>query len=165
MIKPSRSNIESSKLLRNPGTVNSSDIDRTAGIIYVLHKDQDTGIIIFLNYKVQFPDHIICAGFLHDSNDQSLEALENGTPILLTEAVGFYEYVRDIDQDYVKKIDLADQRVEMREFLCRGGARSGLGHLETIFDADKIRQQLLDVLIPGDGSRTDRNCETQSSLC
>lgn len=78
----------------------------------------------------------------------ALESLENGTPVLLTEAVGFYEYVRDVEQDFVKKLDLADPRVEMQEFLSKGSSRSGLDRIETLFDAEKIGQTLIEVLIP-----------------
>lgn len=38
----------------------------------------------------------------------------------MTEAVGFYEYVRDVEQDFVKKIELEDSKVEMLEFLSKG---------------------------------------------
>jgi glycosyltransferase involved in cell wall biosynthesis len=78
----------------------------------------------------------------------ALESLENGTPVILTEAVGFYEYVRDLEQSFVKKIDLAEPNVEMEQFLSNRGARSGLDLIETLFDAKKIRQLLLSVMIP-----------------
>ena len=80
----------------------------------------------------------------------ALESLENGTPVLLTEAVGFYEFVRDVEQDFVKKIDLEDPKVEMQEFLSMGSARSGLDRIETMFDAEKIGQSLLSCIsVPG----------------
>ena len=78
----------------------------------------------------------------------ALESLENATPVLLTEAVGFYEYVRDVKQDFVKKIDLEDPKVEMQDFLSRGCKRSGLDRIEFMFDAERIGQSLLKVMIP-----------------
>ncbi len=78
----------------------------------------------------------------------ALESLEHGTPVLLTESVGFYEYVRDVDQDFVKRIDLDEPRVEMREFLSKGSARGGLDRLEAKFNADSIGEALLRALVP-----------------
>ena len=89
----------------------------------------------------------------------ALESLENGTPVILTEAVGFYEYVRDVEQDFVKRIDLEEPNEEMREFLFNCSARNGLDRIETIFDAKKIRHSLLRVMIP-DGHQT---VKTQSN--
>ncbi len=68
--------------------------------------------------------------------------------MLLTEAVGFYEYVRDVEQDFVKKIDLEDAKVKMQEFASKGAARCGLERIEAIFQADNIGQSVLRVLIP-----------------
>lgn len=78
----------------------------------------------------------------------ALESLEKGTPVLLTEAVGFHEYVRDVEQDFVKKIDLQSARVEMQEFLSMGCARSGLDRIKTMFAADSVSQSLFRVIIP-----------------
>jgi glycosyltransferase involved in cell wall biosynthesis len=77
----------------------------------------------------------------------ALEALENGTPVLLTEAVGFYEYVRGLDQDVVKKICFDDQNVEVREFLLKGSHRHGMDDIKRRFEADRIGQELLAVLL------------------
>ena len=79
----------------------------------------------------------------------ALEALENGSPLLLTEAVGFYEYIKDIDQDFVKKIDLDGQELQVRQFLFQGPDRTGLERIQARFDSAHIRQQLLGVLENG----------------
>jgi glycosyltransferase involved in cell wall biosynthesis len=78
----------------------------------------------------------------------ALESLENGTPVLLTEAVGFYEYVRDVEQDFVKKFDLVETPEKLIDFLAKGRARRGLNRIQTLFNADNIRQSILKVMIP-----------------
>ena len=77
----------------------------------------------------------------------ALESLESGTPLLLTDAVGFYEYVRDMDQDFVQNIDLKAPSVKIQGFLSRAG-RNGLDRIESIFAADKIGRALMSVMLP-----------------
>jgi glycosyltransferase involved in cell wall biosynthesis len=72
----------------------------------------------------------------------ALEALEQGTPVLVTEAVGFYEYVRHLEQDFVRTMDLGAGKLELRQFLEKGTTRRGLDGIRTIFDAETVGQLL-----------------------
>jgi glycosyltransferase involved in cell wall biosynthesis len=76
----------------------------------------------------------------------ALESLEHGTPVVLTEAVGFYEYVRDMEQDFVKKVDLENAHVEMQEFMSQSRARVGLDRIEALFNATTIGRRILRVM-------------------
>ena len=78
----------------------------------------------------------------------ALESLEKGTPLLVTEAVGFYEYIRDVQQDFVKIVDLTDARLEVREFLSQGSARRGLDRVQSLFDAERICHILMRIIVP-----------------
>jgi hypothetical protein len=66
---------------------------------------------------------------------------------LVTEKVGFYEYIKDLDQDFVQKIDLNSRQVCVREFLQKGRNRHGLDDIRKVFDPVRIRQQLLAVVL------------------
>ena len=79
----------------------------------------------------------------------ALESLELGTPVMLTEVVGFYEYVRELEQDFVHKIDLDADAISVREFLSKGRDRSGLSSLKSIFEAATVRDSLLEAIVPG----------------
>ena len=78
----------------------------------------------------------------------ALESLEKGTPLLVTEAVGFWEYIRDAHQDYVKVVDLTRDELKVRDFLSMGCGRQGLEHLQSRFDAERIRNVLVSILLP-----------------
>lgn len=80
----------------------------------------------------------------------ALESLENGTPVCLTDQVGFYEYVRDIEQDFVKKIDLHAPKVEIQAFLSKGLNRSGLDRLQAAFSVERIGTELREVILGND---------------
>jgi hypothetical protein len=54
---------------------------------------------------------------------------------------------RGVDQDVVKKICFDDQNVEVREFLLKGSHRHGMDDIKRRFEADRIGQELLAVLL------------------
>lgn len=72
----------------------------------------------------------------------ALEALEVGTPVVVTKEVGFYEYVRDLEQDYVKCIDWDRPKLELQDFLLKR-RRRGLGRILDTFDEARVRQAFL----------------------
>lgn len=78
----------------------------------------------------------------------ALESLEQGTPLLVTEAVGFCEYIREIPQDYVKIVDLTKDELRVRDFLSMGNRREGLDLLQSRFDAERIRNVLISIILP-----------------